>query len=155
MHERSNSNRDGDSGEQSMRFNLTWEERLVLTCLQEQDYPLPSTTIADATGLDHYDVLEAISFLAEKDLIITEDGTAELSPSGKEYNLFDDESIDELAGHLLPETEILIQHFLDDPGAAPSYEELEVVDGLKPEQIERAIEELERSGYPARTRVRR
>ena len=110
----------------TMRFNLTWEERLVLMCLQDREYPLPATTIADAIGLDHYDVLRAISLLAEKDLVMTEDGTAELSPSGEEYNLFDDESIDELAGHLLPETELLLQHFLVDPSAAPSYEELEV-----------------------------
>jgi hypothetical protein len=138
-----------------MRYNLTWEERLALKCLQEQEYPLHSTNIADTTGLDNYDVLRAISSLAEKDLIITEDGTAELSPSGTEYNIFDDESIDGLAGHLLPETEILLQYFLDDPNAAPSYEELEIVDGLKMEQIDRAIDELERSGYPARARVQR
>jgi hypothetical protein len=138
-----------------MRFNLNLEERIVLKFLQGEEYPLPATTVADNTGVETYRVMEAFASLAENELFIMVDRTAgELSSLGKDYNLFDDESVDELSGKILPETEIFLQYFLDDPNATPSYKRLEVVDGLKAEEIERAIEELEALGYPARSRIK-
>jgi hypothetical protein len=138
-----------------MRLNLTVEERAVLKCLKEEEYPLLATTIADKTGLENYEVMDAFASLAEKELFIAVDRTAgELSPFGRNYNLFDDEGIDELSGKIRPETEILLRHFLENPDATPSFRELEAVDGMKPEEIERAIEELETWKYPARSRVK-
>jgi len=137
-----------------MRFALSVEERIVLKCLQEDEYPLPATSIADITGLDSHDVMDAFVSLAEKELFIAVDRTAgELSSLGRNYNLFNDESIDELPGKIKPETEILLHYFLNDPGANPSIQVLVAFDGLKPEQIENAIEELEAWGYPARSRI--
>ena len=54
---------------------------------------------------------------------------------------------------LLPETKILLDHFIQDPDATPSREVLAATDGFKPEEIERAFDELEHLGYPARRRV--
>jgi hypothetical protein len=137
-----------------MTFALSMEERIVLKCIQEQEYPLPATGIADITGLESHDVMDALASLAEKELFIAVDRTAgELSPLGRNYNLFNDESIDELTGKIKPETEILLRYFLDDPDAKPSIRVLVAFDGLKPEQIENAIEELEAWGYPARSRI--
>lgn len=137
-----------------MTFALSKEERIVLRCLQEQECPLPASGIADITGLESHDVMDVFTSLAEKDLFIAVDRTAgELSPLGRAYNLFSDEKIDELSGKIKPETEILLRYFLDDPGAKPSIEVLVAFDGLKPEQIENAIEELEAWGYPARSRI--
>jgi hypothetical protein len=137
-----------------MRLALSMEERIVLNCLQEEEYPLPASSIADITGLESHDVMDACVSLAEKELFIAVDRTAgELSPLGRNYNLFDDENIDELPGKIKPETEILLRHFLDDPDAKPSVQVLEMFDGLKPEEIENAIEELEAWGYPARSRT--
>jgi hypothetical protein len=137
-----------------MTFSLSTEERIVLKCLQEQECPLPATTVADVTGLESHDVMNTLASLAEKELFIAVDRTAgELSPLGRNYNLFNDESIDELPGKVKPETEILLRYFLDDPDAKPSTRVLVAFDGLKPEQIENAIEELEAWGYPARSRI--
>jgi hypothetical protein len=137
-----------------MRLALSMEERIVLNCLQEQECPLPATGIADITGLESHDVMDACVSLAEKELFIAVDRTAgELSPLGRNHNLFNDESIDELPGKIKPETETLLRYFLDDPGAKPSIRVLVAFDGLKPEQIENAIEELEAWGYPARSRI--
>jgi hypothetical protein len=137
-----------------MRFALCVEERIVLRCLQEEVYPLPATTVADKTGLDSHDVMDALASLAEKELFIAVDRTAgELSPLGRNFNVFNDESLDELPGKIKPETEILLRYFLDDPGAKPSVRVLEMFDGMKPEEIENAIEELEAWGYPARSRI--
>ena len=99
-------------------------------------------------------VREVFASLAEKDLFMLEDRTAgELSDFGRDYNLFDDECIDALYDSLLPETKILLDHFIQDPEATPSREVLAATDGLKPEEIERAIDELEHLGYPPRRRV--
>jgi hypothetical protein len=137
-----------------MRLALSMEERIVLRCLQVEIYPLPATTVADVTGLESHDVMDAFVSLAEKDLFIAVDRTAgELSFLGRAYNLFNDEKLDELSGKIMPETERLLRYFLDDPDANPSVQVLVAFDGLKPEQIENAIEELETWGYPARSRI--
>ena len=137
-----------------MRFRLTFEERIVLRYLQEEEQAATSIDVANRTGLDHHQVREVFSSLAEKDLIIAEDRTAgELSLFGRNYNLFDDESIDTLYDGLQPETRILLDHFIQDPDATPSREVLKAVDGLKAEEIESAIDELEHLGYPAGKRV--
>jgi hypothetical protein len=137
-----------------MRLNLSLEERIVLKFLQREEYPLPATSVADETGLENYEVMDAFASLAEKELFIAEDRTAgELSPSGSNYNLFDDESIDELSENVHAETKILLHYFLDDPDATPSSREIEDADGLNPDEIERAIDELEKWGYPARSRI--
>jgi len=139
----------------NMRFQLTFEERIVLKYLQEEEASATSIDIANRTGLDHHQVREAFASLAEKDLFILEDRTAgELSESGRNYNLFDDESIGAAYDSLRPETRILLDHFIEDPDATPSEEVLKTVDGLKPQEIERAIDELEYLGYPARRRVK-
>jgi len=137
-----------------MRLNLSLEERIVLKFLQREEYPLPATSVADETGLENYEVMDVFASLAEKELFIALDRTAgELSPSGLNYNLFDDESIDELSENVQVETKILLRYFLDDSDATPSSREIEAADGLKPEEIERAIDELEKWGYPARSRI--
>jgi len=123
-----------------MRYNLTFNERAVLICLKEE-LALPATTIADRIELEVSNIIAAIDSLAEKELVIAEDGTGEISPSGISYNLFDDESIYELSGKVRRETEVLLRYFLEDPNATPSRQRLEVVDGLTPEEIDRAIED--------------
>jgi len=112
----------------------------VLICLKEE-LALPATTIADRIELEVSNIIAAIDSLAEKELVIAEDGTGEISPSGISYNLFDDESIYELSGKVRRETEVLLRYFLEDPNATPSRQRLEVVDGLTPEEIDRAIED--------------
>lgn len=98
--------------------------------------------------------MDAFVSLAEKELIYAEDRTVgELSPFGESYNLFDDESVDDLSGKVKPETEVILRYFLVDPEVKPSVEVLIAFDGMKPEQIENAIEELEALGYPARSRI--
>ncbi len=137
-----------------MRFQLTFEERIVLRYLQEEEQAATSIDVANRTGLDHHQVREVFSSLAEKDLFIAQDRTAgELSLWGRDYNLFDDESIDIVGEGILPETRILLDYFREDPDATPSREVLAATDGLKPQEIERAIDELEYLGYPARKRV--
>jgi hypothetical protein len=137
-----------------MRFRLNFEERIVLKYLQEEEEAATSIDVANRTGLDHHQVKEVFASLAEKDLFSAEDRTAgELSESGRDYNLFNDECIDTFYDSLQRETRILLDHFIEDPDATPSREVLTAADGLKPEEIERAIEELERLGYPARRRV--
>jgi len=137
-----------------MRLNLRLEERIVLKFLQREEYPLPATSVADETGLENYEVMDAFASLAEKELFIAIDRTAgELSASGSDYNLFDDESIDELSENVHAETKILLRYFLDDPDATPSSREIQDADGLSPDEIERAIDELEKWGYPARSRI--
>jgi len=137
-----------------MRFRLNFDERIVLIYMQEEEPATTSIDVANRTGLEHHQVREVFSSLAEKDLIIAEDRTAgELSESGRNYNLFDDESIDTVYDNLLPETRILLDHFIENPDATPSREVLTTVDGLKAEEIERAIDELEHLGYPAKRRV--
>jgi hypothetical protein len=139
-----------------MNLRLSLEERIVLKFLQSEEDPLPATTVADRTGLENNEVMDAFSSLAEKELFIAEDRTAgELSPLGWKYNLFGDESIDELYEKVRAETKNVLYYFLDDPDATPSSREIEVTYGLTPEQIERAIEELETWGYPARSRINR
>lgn len=137
-----------------MRPRLNFEERILLKYLQEEEEAATSIDVANRTGLEHHKVREVFASLAEKDLLILEDRTAgELSDFGREYNLFDDECIDTLYDGLLPETKILLDHFIQDPDATPSREVLAATDGFKPEEIERAIDELEHLGYPARRRV--
>ncbi len=137
-----------------MRPRLNFEERILLKYLQEEEEAATSIDVANRTGLEHHQVREVFASLAEKDLLILEDRTAgELSDFGREYNLFDDECIDTLYDGLLPETKILLDHFIQDPDATPSREVLAATDGFKPEEIERAIDELEHLGYPARRRV--
>ncbi|HNQ26237.1 MAG TPA: hypothetical protein PKG69_05890 [Methanoregulaceae archaeon] len=137
-----------------MRFRLNFEERIVLRYMQEEEPATTSIDVANRTGLAHHQVREVFSSLAEKDLIIAEDRTAgELSESGRNYNLFDDESVDTVYDNLLPETRILLDHFIENPDATPSREVLTTVDGMKAEEIERAIDELEHLGYPAKRRV--
>jgi len=137
-----------------MRPRLNFEERILLKYLQEEEEAATSIDVANRTGLEHHQVREVFASLAEKDLLILEDQTAgELSDFGREYNLFDDECIDTLYDGLLPETKILLDHFIQDPDATPSREVLAATDGFKPEEIERAIDELEHLGYPARRRV--
>jgi len=139
---------------ENMRFRLTFEERIVLKYLQEEEEAATSLDVANRTGLDHHTVREVFASLAEKDLFIAQDRTAgEISASGRDYNVFDDESIDTLHDGLLPETRILLDHFREDPDATPSREVLMAADGFKPPEIERAIDELEHLGYPARRRV--
>ncbi len=138
------------------RCNLNMDERIVLKFLQREEFPLPATTVADRTGLETSEVMEAFAALAEKDLFIAVDRTAgELSPLGLHYNLFADESIDEVFEKVQADTRIVLQYFLDDPDATPSFREIEATYGLTPEQIEKAIEELETWGYPARSRITR
>ncbi|HPH34260.1 MAG TPA: hypothetical protein PLU94_02100 [Methanoregulaceae archaeon] len=137
-----------------MRFLLPFEERIVLRYLQEEEASATSIDVANRTGLDHRQVREAFASLAEKDLIIAEDLAGELSLLGRNYNLFDDESIDEVYDSLPPETRMLLDYFIEDPDATPSREVLAAADGLKPQEIERAIDELEYLGYPARRRVK-
>ena len=137
-----------------MRPRLNFEERILLKYLQEEEEAATSIDVANRTGLEHHQVREVFASLAEKDLLILEDQTAgELSDFGREYNLFDDECIDTLYDGLLPETKILLDHFIQDPDATPSREVLAATDGFNPEEIERAIDELEHLGYPARRRV--
>jgi DNA-binding transcriptional regulator YhcF (GntR family) len=137
-----------------MGFRLNFEERIVLKYLQEEEEAATSIDVANRTGLDHHQVKEVFASLAEKDLFIAEDRTAgELSQSGRDYNVFDDECIDTFHDRLPHETKKLLDHFIEDPDANPSREVLAAAEGLKPEEIERAIEELEHLGYPARRRV--
>jgi len=137
-----------------MKLRLNFEDRIVLKYLQEEEEAATSVDIANRTGLEQYEVMEAFSSLAEKDLFIAVDRTAgELSESGRDYNLFNDACIDTLYDGLQPETRILLDHFIEDPDATPSREVLAAADGLNPEEIETAIDELERLGYPARLRV--
>jgi len=138
-----------------MELTLSLEERIVLKFLQREEYPLPATTIADRTGLENNEVMDAFASLAEKELFVAVDRTAgELSPSGWNFNLFDDESIDELYEKVGAETKIVLQYFLDDPDATPSFREIEATYGLNPEEIGRAVEELETWGYPAKSRIK-
>lgn len=138
-----------------MRFNLGREERIVLKCLQEEEHPLQASTVADRTDLELRTVMGVIESFAEKELVFVEDLTvAELSSLGREYNLFDDESIDELPGKMNPRTRIVLRHFLEDLDVPPSFREIEAVDGLTYQEIETVIEELENLGYPARSRIR-
>lgn len=138
-----------------MSLNLNLEERIVLKFLQREEFPPLSTTVADRTGLENSEVMDAFASLAEKELFIAVDRTAgELSPLGWRYNLFDDESIDELYEKVHADTKTVLQYFLDDPDAAPSFREIEATYGLTPEQIEKAIEELESWGYPAESRIK-
>ena len=137
-----------------MKLRLHFEERIVLKCLQEGDGAATSIDIANRTGLEQYEVMEVFSSLAEKDLFIAVDRTAgEISAWGRDYNLFNDPCIDTLYDDLQPETRLLLDHFIEDPDATPSREVLAAADGLNPEEIERATDELERLGYPARRRV--
>lgn len=137
-----------------MKLRLPFEERIVLKYLQEEEEAATSVDVANRTGLKQHEVMEAFSSLAGKDLFIAEDRTAgEISAGGRDYNLFNDECIDSLCDGLRPETRILLAHFIEDPDATPSREVLAAADGLNPEEIERAIDELERLGYPARRRV--
>jgi|GEM_PF-861217 DNA-binding MarR family transcriptional regulator len=146
---------DVNGNDEQMRFNLGREERIVLKCLQEEEYPLQASTIADRTDLELRTVMGVIRSFAEKELVFAEDLTvAELSTLGRGYNLFDDESIDELSGDVKPLTQIVLRRFLEDPDAHPSFREIEAVDGLKQQEIEIVIEELENLGYPARSRIR-
>lgn len=138
-----------------MRFNLDRKERIVLKCLQEEEYPLQASTIADRTDLELRTVMDVINSFTEKELVFAEDLTvAELSTLGRGYNLFNDESIDELSGNVNPITQIVLRRFLDDPDAHPSFREIEAMDGLTYQEIESVIEELENLGYPARSRIK-
>lgn len=146
---------DVNGNDECMIFNLGREERIVLKCLQEEEYPLQASTIADRTGLELRTVMDVIDSFADKELVFAEDLTvAELSTLGRGYSLFDDESIDGLSGDVNPLTQILLRRFLDDPDAHPSFHEIETVDGLTYQEIENVIEELENLGYPARSRIR-
>jgi hypothetical protein len=137
-----------------MRFHLNLNERKVLGFLQGEEYPLTASAVADRTGLEDYEVMDAYSSLADKEIIMAEDRTAgELSALGREYNLFDDESIDELPGRVSSETEIILLYFQENPGANLYPDEIETRHGLTQEQIERAVAELEKWGYPARSRI--
>ena len=136
-------------------MNLTLEERKVLRYFQEKKTPLLAATIAEETGLDDNEVMDAFSSLSEKGFLILEDKTAgELSSLGMTHNLFEDESIDELSGLICPEAEIILRYFTNDPKGEVSIRALKAFDGLADEEIERGIEDLDRWGYPIKTRMR-
>jgi len=138
-----------------MRFNLNLEERIVLKFLQREELPLLASTIAERTGLENNEVMAAFGSLAEKDLFIALDRTAgELSELGWNYNLFDDESIDELYEKVHADTKIVLQYFLDNPDTIPSFREIESTYNLRPYEIDAAIDELETWGYPAKSRIK-
>lgn len=137
-----------------MKFNLNREERVVLKILQGEEDPLLATDVANMTGLDNREVMDAFASLAEKELFILEDRTAgEISEGGKGYNLFEDESLIVLSDELDVDTNTLLQCLLDDPSATISARETEVTYGLSLVKIWEIVDQLENLGYPARLRI--
>jgi hypothetical protein len=140
-------------GSAGMGLCLDIVERKVLRCFQEDEYPLLASAVAERTGYENEEVMMAFSSLAEKGLLDIEDRTAgELSFMGRNYDLFDDESIDNLS--LRRETEIVLDSLKHHPENTVSRKKLETMDGLTPEEIDRAIDALEDLGYPIHSRVR-
>ena len=137
-----------------MKFNLNREERVVLKILQGEEDPLLATVVANMTGLDNREVMDAFASLAEKELFKLEDRTAgEISEEGKGYNLFEDESLIPLSDELDIDTNIILQCLLDDPSAILSASEIETTYGLSLVKIWEAVDKLEYLGYPARPRI--
>ncbi|MBP1927724.1 DNA-binding MarR family transcriptional regulator [Methanolinea mesophila] len=134
-----------------MIYTLNPDERKVLRFFQEEDLPFLAEKVAYEIGYDERDVVRIFKSLAEKDLLITEDMTGELSPYGRDYDLFQDESLRELS--IRRETEIVLDALENSPEGTVSRTLLESVDGLTPAEIDAAIDELDGLGYPIRSRV--
>jgi hypothetical protein len=136
-----------------MIYNLNLEERNVLRFFQKVAEPLLASQVADELGYDERDVMRILESIRQMDLVILEDRTAgELSPSGRDYDLLQDMSLQELT--LKRETEIVIEALENSPDGTVSRVLLETVDGLTPAEIDAAIDELDELGYPIRARVR-
>ncbi len=136
-----------------MIYNLNPDERKVLRLFQEMDEPLLAGQVADEIGSDERDVARVFESLAEKQLISIIDRTAgELTPLGRDYDLFQDMGIRELT--LQRGTEIVLDALVDSSDGTVSRTILESAEGLTPAEIDAAVDELDELGYPIRSRVR-
>jgi DNA-binding MarR family transcriptional regulator len=141
------------TGRTMTRLHLNIVERKVLCIFQEEKSSLLASYIAERIGYDTHAVMKAFETLAEDEILTIVDRTAgELTPFGMTYDLFDDDSLSGLS--LRRDTEIILELLLNDPHHTVSRKELESHKGFTPEEIERAIDELEDLGYPMRSRVK-
>lgn len=135
-----------------MRPDLTTAERKVMRCFQDEGYPLLGSTVSSKTGFGEGKIMQTFASLAEKGLLDIVDRTAgELSPAGRTYDLFDGCMTDDLP--IRRETEIVLASLKSDPQKRVSRKRLEAVDGLTPEEIQFAIDELDTLGFPIQGRV--
>lgn len=136
-----------------MMYNLALEERRVLLCLLRSG-PQDTELLADSLDLPLQKTRDAIQALAEKDLVLTPDGTvAELTESGESYNLMNDESLDETSDTLSRVMKKIIDFIVKSPSQidAVSFCNNE---GITQKECVKALEALESRGYPVNDYIR-
>jgi hypothetical protein len=130
-----------------MMVNLALEERRVLLCLQRSG-PQDTELLADSLDMPLQKTRDTIQSLAEKDLVLTPDGTvAELTEHGESYKLMNDESLEEISDTLSSPMKKIVDFIIRSPFRTDTVSFCRN-QGLTMKECVKAKETLESQGYP-------